>query len=150
MKKAPVPRAISAEMRAAEIERARHRQLFAELPEHPAKQALRVAMLMRAFWLLEEGDRGTKAADGLLEFMSEKDVAIVLERFFETSELLNDSDFPPPTSIYFNKTGGMPGYAWADGRPYRMGSRSGPRPSTFRRVDWKVRARRQRSKIHSP
>jgi hypothetical protein len=141
---------LATERQAAEDKRiAAQRVAFAAIPDGPAKQAFRLAALERAFELFDVGSEGCYASDALLEFMAEKDQRALLERFFETQEEFDAAQFPAPAYAAFGETGGLPRYAFAHGRAYSVGSLPCPGAPAFRRIDWKIRARRQRRKVYT-
>jgi hypothetical protein len=74
---------------------ASNRALFDALPSCPEKDALKLAMLERAWWLYDgkegEGDAESRLhqGDALIAFLPEKDVETFLEQFFETANEFN-------------------------------------------------------------
>lgn len=130
-----------AERQAAEDKRiAAQRATFAAIPDGPAKQAFRIAVLERAFELLDGGNEGCYASDALLEFMAEKDQRALLGRYFETREEFDAAQFPAPAHA---EIAGLYGYAWLNGALYRVGRKA---TAPYRRRDWRRRTRRMTAK----
>lgn len=63
------------------------RAAFRKVPNSSEKAALLVAMIERAWWLLDAGE--CEAADALLEFVPEDHADTLFDQFFETENQFN-------------------------------------------------------------
>lgn len=138
----------TAEMREVERRQKEREAIFAAVPDCPAKQALRLAILEAAFWLLEDhGEKATKQSDVLMEFMSREDANRTWEQFFETDKPFDPTEFKTPAYVFVCQACGVPRCNGPVRKEDTMGSRPGFRSKDFRRS--KIYAKRKRSKIHS-
>lgn len=138
----------TAEMREVERRQKEREAIFAAVPDCPAKQALRLAILEAAFWLLEDhGEKATKQSDVLMEFMSREDANRTWEQFFETDKPFDPTEFKTPPYVFVCQACGVPRCIGVHGQENRMGPLSGSRSKDFRRA--KIYSRRKRRAIHS-
>lgn len=122
--------------------------LFAALPDCPAKQALRIAMLEAAFDLLENhDDRSTKESDTIMEFMATNDAMKMWEQFFETDKPFDASAFPAPKAHEFVcEARRLFGCHGADGQEVKLGPYMAAGSKNLRRK--RLYARRKRPSLY--
>lgn len=75
---------------------ASQRALFAALPDSEEKQALRLAMLERVFYIFVNAEAPSELGDIILEFMSEADCDEVLRLAYDSDEEFDEKFFPVP------------------------------------------------------